>query len=149
MDTKWMSARVFGVLAPLLGTVASLSMFVSGKLAAGLLMLTTLFQGLTLLLLKSDLCNVETNPAFELYPDLSSSVSGCKLGSSGILSSVATAFFFVAAVLALLPSAFESKEAHDDDLAALGGDGNENKGGDGNENMGGDGNENKVKEENA
>ena len=127
MDTKWMSSRVFSVLAPLLGILASISLFKSAKLGAGLFLLTTLFQGLTLLLLKSDLCDVATNPFFESLPEsTTNSISDCKVARSGTISCVATSFFFVAAVLAALPreaeeageAAIDSKEGGD--VAAVG-----------------------------
>ena len=114
MDTKWMSSRVFSVLAPLLGTLACIAMCKSASLAGGLFFLTAMFQGLTLLLLKSDLCSPETNPAFALYPGSISSVPDCKIGRSAVVSIVATSFFFVAGVLALGSGGMEKSTERDD-----------------------------------
>ena len=120
LDTKWMSSRVFGILAPLMGILAGLALLKSAKLSAILFFFTTMFQGLTLLLLKSDLCSVETNPAFASYQDALGDVSDCKIGRSAVVSIVGTAFFFLAGVLALMSGVSASKEDSDDEVPASG-----------------------------
>lgn len=114
LDTKWQSSRVFGILAPLMGVLASIALVKSAKAAAGLFFLTTMFQGLTLLLLKSELCNVETNPAFADYQGSLSGVGDCKIGRSAVISIVGTSFFFLAGVLALAYGAAAGKEDDED-----------------------------------
>ena len=72
-----------------------------------LLMLATLFQGLTLLVLKSSLCDVDENPFFDQFPLRKASGTlttndQCEVGRSAIVSIVSMCLWFVAGCIALM-----------------------------------------------
>lgn len=76
------------------------------KIAGVLLLMACLFQGLTLLVLQSDLCDVYENPFFDQYPVLQASGAlttneTCTLGRSAIVSIVSMCLWFVAGGIAL------------------------------------------------
>ena len=70
-------------------------------------MLATLFQGLTLLIRLSDICNADANPLFsELYPlrqatGTLTTEDKCGLGRSSIIGIVSMCLWFVAGAFAL------------------------------------------------
>jgi hypothetical protein len=108
-DTAWKAAQAFSIIAPVWGTFAACPVMMSGKnpsmaKAAGmLLMLASLFQGLTLLLWTSYICDAATNPFFDglLSSGQSLTEDHCALGRSAIVSICATCLFFVGGAIAL------------------------------------------------
>lgn len=78
------------------------------KVTGLLLMLTTLFQGLTLLVFKSDLCDARENQLFTLYAPVRQA-SGilttddrCDIGRSAGVSIAATCLWFIAGAISLV-----------------------------------------------
>jgi hypothetical protein len=104
LDSLWKMSRAATVIAPILGTVALLPTFFRKSPCMGgvFLLLASLFQGLTMLLLDSDLCMVSKSPIFQAFPLLSLFIDDCTMASGAIISVVAAALFFLAAIPAFL-----------------------------------------------
>ena len=106
LDGYWKASRAFGIIAPVLGVIVAGSMVCLpglGKASGSLFLIVSLCQGLTFLLLKSDICDIDTNPIFRLVNstvETSALVKddSCEIGSSATMSIVATVLWFLAAL---------------------------------------------------
>jgi hypothetical protein len=102
VDGYWTAARAFGTVSVVLGALVLglISIATCTKLKKRTwtmltltLLIVTLFQGLQLLILKSDLCNVWTNPE-----TLETVESDCMLSFAGNIGIASCVFWFLTAV---------------------------------------------------
>lgn len=108
-DATWKAAQAFSIMAPIWGVLAFVPMMVSPnttKITGLLLLVACLFQGLTLLILKSELCDAYENPLFGQFPVLQATgvlttEDKCTLGRSAIVSICATCLWFLAGLFAV------------------------------------------------
>lgn len=113
-DAYWQAAKAFGIIAPIWGFFSWCTILLArdnptmAKVTGLLLMLTTLFQGLTLLVFKSDLCDARENQLFTLYAPVRQA-SGilttddrCDIGRSAGVSIAATCLWFIAGAISLV-----------------------------------------------
>ena len=113
-DSYWQTAKAFSIIAPIWGVFSWCTILLAGKnptmakVIGLLLMLATLFQGLTLLIFKSDLCDASSNQLFEeKYPlrqasGLLTTEDRCDIGRSAAVSIAATCLWFLAGAVALV-----------------------------------------------
>jgi hypothetical protein len=121
VDSKWKTVKAFAIMTPIIGGIVMIcSCFACcvpsvspslWKLAGMLFILMSLFQGLTLLIIRSNVCN--DNPARNFLTEVSTPVFGevfpeqCDLSSGFKLAISAVVFFFVAGVMALMMPSLE------------------------------------------
>ena len=100
MDAAWKTARAFALIAPILGGILALGLFVSpccifftrpswNKIAFMFLLVVPAFQSLTLLILTSNAC--QENPVIESRLSQWIKVLGMNSGTDGSSASAATA----------------------------------------------------------
>lgn len=110
IDPSWKAARAFSVLAEIFGVVLIVTNFVASCASSADhlvsvggwdslgYVLTGLFQGLTLLLLNSDVCQNNAMVQELNYPGFTES---CQLGTGAKCTVAATFFWFIAAFTAM------------------------------------------------
>lgn len=105
-DSYWNSAKAFSILASVIGAIVITIVIFAGCLPIGerswklmgfLLILTSLFQGLTLLFLSSNACGADRS----VYTDLATLefADGCGLASGANMCISATVLWFLSGVL--------------------------------------------------
>lgn len=110
-DTKWNSSIGLSITSWVLAGLAGVSLcmtscvpkFKQPKILAMILLIITLFQGLTLLVLSSDNCKADKNPVFLAFPQLQQYYAdGCTMGRGTSMNIAATVLYFLAAVALLV-----------------------------------------------
>ncbi|CAB9511290.1 expressed unknown protein [Seminavis robusta] len=113
-DSHWKAAQAFSIIAPIWGAFAFCPILaaskspIMAKISGVLLLLACLFQGLTLLFLKSNLCNARTNPFFGSSILQSTGLVSltteeqCEVGRSAIVGIVAMCLWFLGGILAIV-----------------------------------------------
>ena len=125
-DTKWNSAKALAITSWVVGGLVFCVILAMGctpqlgrfaKPMGALLLVVTLFQGLTLLILNSEGCDSSKNPVFLEVPRLYLYYKDeCTMGRGSKLNISSTVFWFVAAVLLMvMPPADTTAE---DEIAA-------------------------------
>lgn len=108
IDTKWKSVEAFSIVAIVFGFFScialccSVSSKVPGKCAALLLFMTTLFQGLQLLVFKSNMCDKAKNYVVTYIEDRTPGTwsDRCSLTWGSNCAIAATCIYFVAMLMA-------------------------------------------------
>ena len=113
-DAYWQTAKAFSIIAPIWGTLSWCTILMArdnptmAKVTGLLLMLATLFQGLTLMVFKSDLCDASENQLFaQAFPIRQATGTlttddRCNIGRSAGVSIAATCLWFIAGLVALV-----------------------------------------------
>lgn len=116
VDPQWKAARAFSILALVMGVgimMAELFLICNkykevedlriSPLLGGGFLACSLFSGMSLLLLGSDLCkgNQLSDEFMNLFPNIKMSISGCVIATGAKCTISATILYFVAAAAAL------------------------------------------------
>lgn len=108
IDSKWKSVQAFSIIAPVFGFFScialccSVSSKVPAKCGALLLFLTTLFQGLQLLVFQSNMCDKAKNTILTVVDNLTVGTweDKCSLTWGTNCAIAATCMYFVAMLMA-------------------------------------------------